>query len=55
MLFSGALKRSLDEHGVDIGATPLPALQLRGRLLPIDIFCVPRPTRLQLIAAPIAA
>jgi adenylate cyclase len=55
MLFSGALKRSLDEHGVDIGATPLPALQVRGRLLPIDIFCVPRRTRLQLIAAPIAA
>jgi class 3 adenylate cyclase len=48
MLFSSALKRSLDAHGMDIGATPLPPLQLRGRSHPIDIFCVPLETRVQL-------
>jgi hypothetical protein len=47
MLFSSALKRSLDAHGVNIGATPLPPLQLRGRSHPIDIFCVPLETRMQ--------
>jgi class 3 adenylate cyclase len=52
MLFSSTLKRSLDAHGFDIGATPLPPLQLRGRSHPIDIFCVPLATRMQLAAAP---
>jgi adenylate cyclase len=52
MLFSSTLKRSLDERGLDIGATPLPPLQLRGRSHPIDIFCVPRATRIQLAAGP---
>jgi len=47
MLFSSTLKRSLDAHGVNIGATPLPPLQLRGRSHPIDIFCVPLETRMQ--------
>ena len=51
MLFSRALKQSLDARGLDIGATPLPPLQLRGRSHPIDIFCVPLGTRLQLSAA----
>jgi adenylate cyclase len=46
MLFSDAVKHSLDEHGVSIGALPLPALVLRGRSTPIDIFCVPSDTRL---------
>ena len=45
MLFSDAVKHSLDEHGVSIGALPLPALVLRGRSTPIDIFCVPSVTR----------
>jgi len=48
MLFSRALKQSLDAHGEDVGATPLPPLQLRGRTHPIDIFCVPLESRLQL-------
>ncbi len=48
MLFSDAVKHSLDEHGVTIGALPLPALVLRGRSTPIDIFCVPSVTRLDL-------
>jgi adenylate cyclase len=52
ILFSSSLKRSLDAHGLDIGATPLPPLQLRGRAHPIDIFCVPLATRLQLAAGP---
>ena len=51
MLFSSALKRSLDERGVDIGATALPPLQLRGRTNPIDIYCVPLPSRVQVPAA----
>lgn len=55
MLFSGALKRCLDAKGMDVGATPLPPLQLRGRSHPIDIFCVPRQTRVQLQAEPVAA
>ena len=55
MLFSSTLKRSLDQHGLDIGATPLPPLQLRGRSHPIDIFCVPLGTRIQLAAEPAGA
>jgi adenylate cyclase len=55
MLFSSALKRSLDEHGLDVGATALPPLQLRGRSNPIDIFCVPRATRIQLATEPAVA
>src|SRR5207244_3525322 len=47
ILFSGSLKQSLDAHGMDVGATPLPPLQLRGRSHPIDIFCVPLETRMQ--------
>ena len=41
MLFSEAVKRSLDRRGVDVGALALPTLILRGRSNPIDIFCVP--------------
>ncbi len=55
MLFSSTLKRSLDAHGLDIGATPLPPLQLRGRSHPIDIFCVPLTHRLQLATEPARA
>lgn len=55
MLFSSALKRSLDAHGFDVGATALPPLQLRGRAHPIDIFCVPLSHRMQLAAEPAGA
>jgi len=51
MLFSSTLKHSLDAHGLDVGATALPPLQLRGRSHPIDIYCVPLPTRLQVSTA----
>ena len=55
ILFSSTLKRSLDEQGVNIGATALPPLQVRGRSNPIDIYCVPLATRLQVTAGPLAA
>jgi adenylate cyclase len=41
MLFSEAVKKSLDATGFDVVALPLPPLVLRGRTTPIDIFCVP--------------
>jgi adenylate cyclase len=46
MLFSDAVKRSLDATGLDVEAMPLPPLQLRGRTTPIDIFCVPSGQRI---------
>jgi adenylate cyclase len=55
MLLSSTVKHSLDVGGMDIGATPLPPLQLRGRSNPIDIFCVPLPTRVQLSTGPLHA
>ena len=55
ILFSSALKHSLDTRGVDVGATALPALRLRGRSHPIDIYCVPRMRRMQVTEGPIAA
>jgi len=55
ILFSRTLKQSLDARGFDIGATHLPPLQLRGRSHPIDIYCVPRTTRMQVSEGPIAA
>ena len=55
MLFSSALKRSLDAHGLDIGATALPPLQLRGRAHPVDIYCVPLGKRLQVSTGPVPA
>lgn len=46
MLFSEAVKRLLDQRGVDVGAMPLPSLVLRGRSSPIGIFCVPTGDRI---------
>jgi hypothetical protein len=40
---------------MDIGATALPPLQLRGRSNPINIFCVPLAARVQLPTEPAAA
>jgi adenylate cyclase len=48
MIFSRSLKATLDEHGMHIAALELPAMTLRGRLNPIDMFCVPLPRRLEL-------
>ena len=55
ILFSRTLKQSLDARGFDIGATHLPPLHLRGRSHPIDIYCVPRASRLPVGEASIAA
>ena len=51
ILFSRSFKQSLDAQGLDIRATALPPMQLRGRSNPIDIFCVPLQTRMQVSAA----
>jgi class 3 adenylate cyclase len=40
-LFSGTVKRSLDQLGYDVAAVQLPALQVRGRASPVEIFCLP--------------
>jgi adenylate cyclase len=48
MLFSEEFKRSLDAAGFDAGAMPLPALVLRGRAAPVEIFCVPIGERLDI-------
>jgi len=55
ILFSRSFKQSLDAQGLDIGATPLPPMQLRGRSNPIDIFCVPLETRVQVSGEPVLA
>lgn len=47
-LFSSAVKRALEQHGVTVPAVELPALQLRGRAAPIDIYCLPTDERLDL-------
>ncbi len=52
MVFSGSVKRALDAHGFDIHAVELPPMTLRGRSMPIDIFCVPLAKRLDLGEAP---
>ena len=55
MLFSDTVKQSLDALGLDVGATPLPPMQLRGRRRSIDIFCVPAAVpRTQLTEVPVA-
>jgi adenylate cyclase len=58
MVLSRALKHSLDEQGLDINAVELPAMTLRGRTCPIDIYCVPTPKRLHILEsspAPLSA
>jgi class 3 adenylate cyclase len=44
-LFSSAVKRSLDDHGHRLSSIELPALQLRGRASPVEIFCIPAEQR----------
>jgi class 3 adenylate cyclase len=48
VLFSLAVKRSLDARGFNSGALELPPITVRGRSSPIDIYCVPRQQRLTL-------
>jgi class 3 adenylate cyclase len=54
MVFSRAVKDSLDARGVPISAVELPPMTLRGRTNPIDIYCVPLEKRLD-ISDPVAA
>ncbi len=51
MVLSRSLKHSLDARGFDIDAVELPAMTLRGRTSPIDIYCVPTPKRLHILEA----
>jgi len=51
-LFSGSVKRSLDENGRHLSVIELPALQLRGRAEPVEIFCIPAPHRIDFRPAP---
>ncbi|MEJ0005856.1 MAG: adenylate/guanylate cyclase domain-containing protein [Steroidobacteraceae bacterium] len=51
MVLSRTLKHSLDARGYDINAVELPAMTLRGRTSPIDIYCVPTPKRLHILEA----
>lgn len=48
MVFSRAVKDSLDARGMNIGAVELPPMTLRGRTTPVDIYCVPLDKRLDL-------
>lgn len=54
-LFSSAVKRSLEETGHDLPVLELPALQLRGRACPVEIFCIPAEERLDLRPEPAAS
>jgi class 3 adenylate cyclase len=45
-LFSRVVKRSLEARGrMDVRALPLPSLQLRGRAMPVEIWCIPAEER----------
>jgi class 3 adenylate cyclase len=52
IVLSRALKHSLDARGLDIKAVELPAMTLRGRISPIDIYCVPITKRLHISEVP---
>ena len=54
VLFSRALKLSLDALGFEVSAMALPPMQLRGRSGAIDIYCVPAAPRLQITEVPVA-
>jgi class 3 adenylate cyclase len=45
MLFSASVKQGLDALGLAVGAVALPRIALRGRSNPVDVFCIPLPTR----------
>lgn len=47
-LFSASVERALDGQRLALSILPLPALQLRGRSSPVDIFCIPAAGRLDL-------
>jgi class 3 adenylate cyclase/CheY-like chemotaxis protein len=45
MLLSASVKQGLDALGLVVGAVELPAIELRGRSTPIDIYCIPSSRR----------
>jgi class 3 adenylate cyclase len=47
-LFSGSVQSALDGQRLAMSILQLPALQLRGRSTPVDIFCIPAAERLDL-------
>lgn len=49
LVLSSAVKRSLDARGHSLEAQELPAMTLRGRLNPIDLWCVPAIQRLAVL------
>ncbi len=48
MLFSQAVKQSLERSGFEVVPLPLPPLVLRGRSQPVEIYCVPVGERLDI-------
>ncbi len=50
-LFSASVERALDGQRPLLSILALPALQLRGRSSPVDIFCIPAAERLDLGSA----
>jgi adenylate cyclase len=52
MLFSRAVMQSLTASGAQVRATALAPLQLRGRSTPIELYCVPTPSRVQVSLEP---
>lgn len=52
MVLSRTLKHSLDARGLDIHAVELPPMTLRGRISPIDIYCVPTTKRMHITEVP---
>jgi class 3 adenylate cyclase len=54
MLFSRAVMQSLAARGIKVGATALQPMQLRGRTNPIELYCVPTPSRVQVSVEPVA-
>jgi class 3 adenylate cyclase len=48
MLFSAAVKQSLERFRFDVAPLPLPPLILRGRSQPVEIYCVPVGERLDI-------
>jgi class 3 adenylate cyclase len=54
LLFSRTVKESLDARGVELPATRLPPMCLRGRTNPIELYCLPVDVRLQVSLDPAA-
>jgi class 3 adenylate cyclase len=56
-LFSAAVKKSLDDAGRGLNVVGLPALKLRGRMAPVEIYCLPCQERIdfRLVDSPAAA